>query len=614
MPLTPASARWFELLVVRDELPGVLRALAATGQVELEGPAASASAPIAPGAWLPVLRAAADERRRLAEHYAPFWPAPDAATIPARSLESLPGSALERLHSWGRSADPLIVRLEQLTAERAELERLRGLLSGPRGKLPNLTLFGGAGPVLASRAYVLAPGTGAIAIPTSTLAEQVPAAAARYLLALGPAKDIETLDENLAAAKARRLAVAARWPASLEALSTRLSEVEAESDALRAQLARLSAVHTVGAALADLDFIEWLVSNVPELAMTAQFASITGWTTANRAALEAALESAGNNHLLRFPEAPPGAVPPVVLRNPRWAQPFELFARLLGTPSAIEADPSLILAFLAPLMFGFMFGDLGQGAVLLAAGLLLRKRYPPLALLVPGGASAMLFGLLFGSVFAREGVLPALWMRPLAHPIRLLLVSLVFGSGVILLGFALDALQHALAGQARTWWATRAGIVLCYGGLIGSFLDVRALWAVPLGLGWVAIGAAAQASTFRPTAALTSLATALQGLLHVLINTLSFARIGAFALAHAGLAGAITALAASRSRPAFWLVLSLGNAFMLSIEGLVVAIQTTRLVLFEFFVRFLHGSGRPLHPLALPEPASSSTVRSRFEP
>jgi V/A-type H+-transporting ATPase subunit I len=50
-------------------------------------------------------------------------------------------------------------------------------------------------------------------------------------------------------------------------------------------------------------------------------------------------------------------------------------------------------------------------------------------------------------------------------------------------------------------------------------------------------------------------------------------------------------------------VLIVGNAAIVALEGLVVSIQTTRLVLFEFFIRFLTAHGRPFEPLT-PPPAS----------
>ena len=48
------------------------------------------------------------------------------------------------------------------------------------------------------------------------------------------------------------------------------------------------------------------------------------------------------------------------------------------------------------------------------------------------------------------------------------------------------------------------------------------------------------------------------------------------------------------------LILLLGNLIVIMLEGLVVAIQTTRLILFEFFIRFLQGTGRIFRPLAAP--------------
>jgi V/A-type H+-transporting ATPase subunit I len=47
-------------------------------------------------------------------------------------------------------------------------------------------------------------------------------------------------------------------------------------------------------------------------------------------------------------------------------------------------------------------------------------------------------------------------------------------------------------------------------------------------------------------------------------------------------------------------VLALGNAIAIVLEGLVVGIQTTRLVLFEFFARFLRAEGRVFVPLVPP--------------
>jgi V/A-type H+-transporting ATPase subunit I len=105
-------------------------------------------------------------------------------------------------------------------------------------------------------------------------------------------------------------------------------------------------------------------------------------------------------------------------------------------------------------------------------------------------------------------------------------------------------------------------------------------------------------------AALAALGELVERTLQILINTLSFARVGAFALAHAGLSSAVVSLAGAIDNPIGWfVVLALGNLLILAIEGLVVSIQTTRLVLFEFFTRFFKPEGREFRPL-IPPPST----------
>jgi V/A-type H+-transporting ATPase subunit I len=47
-------------------------------------------------------------------------------------------------------------------------------------------------------------------------------------------------------------------------------------------------------------------------------------------------------------------------------------------------------------------------------------------------------------------------------------------------------------------------------------------------------------------------------------------------------------------------------------EGLLVFVQSTRLVLFEFFTRFLRADGRLFRPLHGPNPANRRAVQSRY--
>lgn len=96
--------------------------------------------------------------------------------------------------------------------------------------------------------------------------------------------------------------------------------------------------------------------------------------------------------------------------------------------------------------------------------------------------------------------------------------------------------------------------------------------------------------------------------LQLLTNTLSFARVGAFALAHAALSAAVVTMADAAPLWLAAIILLLGNLVVIVLEGLVVSIQTTRLVLFEFFNRFLRGSGRVFEPLPAPPPLVTQSM------
>jgi len=87
----------------------------------------------------------------------------------------------------------------------------------------------------------------------------------------------------------------------------------------------------------------------------------------------------------------------------------------------------------------------------------------------------------------------------------------------------------------------------------------------------------------------------------LVMNTLSFLRVGAFALAHAALSSAVMTLAdAAESLWLIVLIILVGNVFGVVLEGLLVFVQTTRLVLFEFFIRFLRAEGRLFRPVSDP--------------
>jgi V/A-type H+-transporting ATPase subunit I len=96
-----------------------------------------------------------------------------------------------------------------------------------------------------------------------------------------------------------------------------------------------------------------------------------------------------------------------------------------------------------------------------------------------------------------------------------------------------------------------------------------------------------------------SLMDLIETVISMLSNTLSFIRVGAFAVAHGGLSLAIFALAGEEPDPGFWITIVIGNLFIIGFEGLIVGIQTMRLHYYEILGKFFHGGGMQFEPLKL---------------
>jgi V/A-type H+/Na+-transporting ATPase subunit I len=598
--LRPAAARWFEVLCARGESVRLLAELARTGAVEVE---------VRPGVPedLPVAELAAGLQRYadLARRYARYWSrgrGQRSPLVPAPAVAL--ATALERIEAWRAEADPLIAQIQRDEDARSELWHLQRILHDMQSSPIDFDLLVGAGPLLGSFCGFTALEAN-LRLPEDCLFRTLPWEDERCILVVGPAARMAEAREGVTAVKGRVI----ERPAWLKGSATQaLAGVEGHLAELQRVLgegyARLDALferYQLGQALAEVAPLHWFQVNVGALERASEhFVWITGWTDPGASGpLVDALERGGAGALLRFAAAPEGLRAPQVLVNPPWLRPFEVFARALGVPAHDEADPTPLLAAVVPLLFGYMFGDLGQGLLLLGVGLGLRSRFAFAPLLIFGGVSASLFGLLFGSLFGLEHLLPALWLRPLEDPVGVLVVPLGFAVALLSLGQLLRGLGAWWGGRWADWLATEAGFLVLYLGAVGAWWDSGLLWLALLGALWCLAGA--YWLHRRATGVLAAAAHLAEGGLQILVNTLSFARVGAFALAHAALCSAFVALAeVVGSGAGGALVLVLGNLLVIGLEGLVVSIQTTRLVLFEFFVRFLEGKGRVFRPLAVP--------------
>ena len=367
-----------------------------------------------------------------------------------------------------------------------------------------------------------------------------------------------------------------------------LVELEGELKALRRDPA-------MAEARANVDTLHWYLRHAAGTLTEGPFCHVTGWTTArDPRQLRTALEKAGIHAVLRLPQPPARSAPPVATLDNWWARPFQPFLVMWGTPDRMTVDPSGLLPLIVPLLFGYMFPDMGHGLALILLGLALYRRFPRTRFLIPCGLAAMVFGALFGEVFGFHGLVPPLWMKPLDDPLAVLAIPMGFGVVLMLLGLAFAGFEAHWRGELRAWLLLDAAVLLLYVSLLAGVFTPRAFWFTGLAIVQYFIGALVLASAGeRGMALLNAAGQLLLSIFELAMNTLSFLRVGAFALAHAALSLAILTLAEGVDSPWAWgLIILLGNVFGVVMEGLLVFVQTTRLVLFEFFIRFLHAEGR----------------------
>jgi len=612
MSLRPAPARWFELLTVREDAPTALEALAGTGCIELESRSEDSRL-----LNLRDLRVLLEQYQSLYRRYGRFWPRGDTgaglhAGSPYRTLQR----ALALTDRWQQGAGALVGQLEALAGRQRDLNLFAEMLEAAAGDGVEYERLVGSGTVVTARLFVLPPECRVEAVPDQLLVNRYTTARYRYLLAVGRPDDLENFSRTLSADKGRILPIPGFVRGNAEqVLSQVLDEIDSldtRIEELRRRVESVNRQYRLDEVVGDMQRLDWFLRHVDSLPVSQTFAWITGWTSdLDGRGLDRALAGAGVRALVHFPAPPADARAPMLLHNPRWARPFQSFVAMLGMPAAGEVDPSSLLTLLVPLLFGYMFGDVGQGLVLVVAGLWLRRRWPVLDVLVLNGLSAVMFGFLFGSLFGREDLIPALWLHPLEAPLQVLQVPLAGGVLVLVAGLLLRSLEYRWRGEGRRWWQVEAPQLVLYLSVLAALLTSWAWWPAAVAAVWYLVGALRLPRGVDAATLAGALGTLVESLVQLLINTLSFVRVGAFALAHAGLAMAFATLAAMPShRWAGLTILLLGNLVIIALEGLVVTIQTTRLVLFEFFIRFLQAQGRVFHPLAAP--AGPSGLGSRL--
>ena len=340
--------------------------------------------------------------------------------------------------------------------------------------------------------------------------------------------------------------------------------------------------------------------------------TFSGWISAIDAKkLEAEIDS-DNLTILSYENNE--RVPPTLLHNPPIVRQFEFFTNLYGLPSYTEFDPTPFLAITYTLLFGLMFGDVGHGIALAFLGAFIwqRRKMQLVAIIAIAGISAIVFGFLYGSIFGFEDMLPALWRRPSGDITGTLLFAAGLGIALITVSILLNMYNAFRRGEVGSliFGANGAAGLVFYGAV--TMLAARVL------LFGRPITGVVIAVTLFPLIFVTlkiplerfisgkpilpesgvlqfifNIAVELfETLLTYVTNTISFVRVGAFAISHAGMMHIVIQLSQGAAGSRNWMILILGNLLVLVIEGLLVGIQVLRLDFYEMFSRFYTGGGK----------------------
>jgi V/A-type H+/Na+-transporting ATPase subunit I len=330
-----------------------------------------------------------------------------------------------------------------------------------------------------------------------------------------------------------------------------------------------------------------------------------------------------------------GAVVPVA--SPRGIDPPTLthtsgrlnrsFAPLMDTYATVpyaDVDPTVLAGLAFVVMFGMMFADAGQGALLVLLGFLLRAGRPrrlarfraAWPFLVGAGLTAVFFGVLFGEFFGPTGVLPVLWVKPLEQPILLLEVAIGIGACLLAAAYVLGTVNRWREGGWRLALVSSSGLagiavflglgLLALGAYAGSTpLLVSAAIVCVGGLALTYVGLLAASSGGGAGAAEAGVEL-FDGVIRLGANIVSFARLAAFGLAHAALGAIVwegtTGLWAigGLACVAAVVLFVVGNALTFTLQAVVAGVQALRLEYYELFSRVFVSEGRPFRPWYVP--------------
>jgi len=306
---------------------------------------------------------------------------------------------------------------------------------------------------------------------------------------------------------------------------------------------------------------------------------------------------------------------PVLLETPQALKPFERLISTFSYPRYGEVNPVIPFAFSFLLLFGIMFGDVGHGFVLAVIGWWVKKQSTDYAdlgqIYYLSGLSSLFFGFLYGSVFGVHHWLPHLLFTPIEDVQNTIIFSIGIGIGIITLSFLLHIVTAVKRKESSLLFMSEGSLLwfLVYWFSIGilvkslvQHMDITYETMILVALLLLILFRMLRKTAEKTQAVIDFFRTFME----TITNTVSFLRVGAFALAHGALFMAVFSMAKMISEAYgegffYWLLIIVGNVVIIVLEGVIVTIQTLRLEYYEFFKRFFKGGGIPYHPYRLGE-------------
>ena len=301
---------------------------------------------------------------------------------------------------------------------------------------------------------------------------------------------------------------------------------------------------------------------------------------------------------------------PTVLRNNWFARPFELFVEMYSLPQYGDFDPTFFMALTYCLLFGIMFGDMGQGLALMVIGLAFEKKGKLFGVIGRVGITSTIFGFLFGSLFGYEDALNPIHQKLFhvreklfdvmanSNTMFLLISAIAIGAVLIMITQMINIANNAKKKKYGEVLFSQNGIAgLVFYGIAKNPLYIIICFVLPV-ICFVMkepFTNAVEHKAMKPKEGwggyvTQSIFEMIEILLSFVTNSMSYLRVGGFVLSHAGMMLVVMTLVKMTGN-AGPVVLIIGNAFVMILEGLIVGIQTLRLEYYEMFSRYYTGGG-----------------------